>query len=177
MTVILTPAQEEIVDRKVQSGRYTSASDVVREALSLLDERDGDLSLRLDEIRRKIDEGWESLRRGDWYDGDEVFDQLEAELGVDVSIARGECLRGCTQTKVHGAKALGQNPRRGGIIRRVRVAGHAKHHLHPSRVLGRRPGPDVARGVAVDVSARSQRPLQTFREAPLPDRRPRRPRP
>ena len=89
MTVILTPAQEEIVDRKVQSGRCTSASDVVREALSLLDERDGDLSLRLDEIRRKIDEGWESLRRGDWYDGDEVFDQLEAEYGVDVSIARG----------------------------------------------------------------------------------------
>ena len=38
--VSLTPELEALVDSKVASGRYRSASEVVRAALRLLDERD-----------------------------------------------------------------------------------------------------------------------------------------
>ncbi|MCC7339617.1 MAG: type II toxin-antitoxin system ParD family antitoxin, partial [Bryobacterales bacterium] len=38
MNVSLTPELEEFVAAKVQTGRYTSASEVVREALRLLEE-------------------------------------------------------------------------------------------------------------------------------------------
>jgi predicted transcriptional regulator len=33
-----------------------------------------------DEIRRQIEEGWQSARRGEFVDGDEVFDRVDAEL-------------------------------------------------------------------------------------------------
>jgi antitoxin ParD1/3/4 len=39
-TVSLTPELEALVDQKVASGRYRSASEVVRAALRLLDERE-----------------------------------------------------------------------------------------------------------------------------------------
>ena len=40
MNVSLTPELEEFVSSKVNSGRYSSASEVVREALRLLEEHD-----------------------------------------------------------------------------------------------------------------------------------------
>ncbi len=40
MNVSLTPELEQFVHEKVKSGRYLSASEVVREALRLLEERE-----------------------------------------------------------------------------------------------------------------------------------------
>jgi len=40
MNVSLTPELETFVTAKVQSGRYTSASEVIREALRLLEEHE-----------------------------------------------------------------------------------------------------------------------------------------
>ena len=40
MNVSLTPELEKFVSAKVRAGRYTSASEVVREALRLLEEHD-----------------------------------------------------------------------------------------------------------------------------------------
>ncbi len=40
MNVSLTPQLDKFVVKKVASGRYTSASEVVREALRLMEERD-----------------------------------------------------------------------------------------------------------------------------------------
>jgi antitoxin ParD1/3/4 len=40
MNVSLTPQLEKFVSAKVESGRYNSASEVVREALRLLEEHD-----------------------------------------------------------------------------------------------------------------------------------------
>jgi len=42
------------------SGRYTSASEVIREALRLMDERDRLLEAKLDQLRQDIREGLDS---------------------------------------------------------------------------------------------------------------------
>jgi len=39
-------------------------------------------TLRKDEIRKQIEEGWQSARRGDLIDGVEVFNRIDAELEV-----------------------------------------------------------------------------------------------
>lgn len=79
MDVHLTPELEQLVATRVKSGRYGSASEVVQDALRLLADRDELLDLRTAEVRRKIVEGLESLRRGEGIDGDEFFAQLECE--------------------------------------------------------------------------------------------------
>jgi antitoxin ParD1/3/4 len=77
MNVHLTPELEALIQKKVESGRYNSASEVMREALRLMEQRDELLDLRKEEIRRKIDEGLESLSRGDGIDGEEAFRHLD----------------------------------------------------------------------------------------------------
>jgi antitoxin ParD1/3/4 len=80
MNVSLTPELEQLVHLKVQTGRYTSASEVIREALRLMEERDQMQALHKDEIRKKIAEGMASLRAGKGADGDEFLAQMDAEL-------------------------------------------------------------------------------------------------
>lgn len=64
MNVSLTPELEQMVAEKVQSGRYTSASEVIREALRLLEEQDQLKRKRLTEVRQKIDRGLRQLDEG-----------------------------------------------------------------------------------------------------------------
>ncbi len=80
MNVSLTPELEEIVQKKVASGMYNSASEVIREALRLLAEQDEIREMRLEELRKKIDQGWESAQRGELIPGDEVFDQIGSKI-------------------------------------------------------------------------------------------------
>ncbi len=70
MNVNLSRDLYEFVKAAVKSGRYTSASEVVRDALR---ER-RDAALR--EVERKIEDGLESARRGDLLDGDAVMREL-----------------------------------------------------------------------------------------------------
>lgn len=65
MNVSLTPELETLVQDKVQSGLYTSASEVVREALRLLHDRDAVQQQRLAELRREIAVGLDQLNRGE----------------------------------------------------------------------------------------------------------------
>jgi antitoxin ParD1/3/4 len=57
MNISLTPHFEELVKGKVESGLYNSASEVMREALRLLEERDQLRNLRLEELRGDIQKG------------------------------------------------------------------------------------------------------------------------
>jgi antitoxin ParD1/3/4 len=57
MNVSLTPELEKLVNRKVKSGRYQTASEVVREALRALEERDQVAAMRLHELRKEIQKG------------------------------------------------------------------------------------------------------------------------
>ncbi|MDD2760897.1 MAG: type II toxin-antitoxin system ParD family antitoxin [Methylomonas sp.] len=60
MNISLNPHFEELVKAKVDSGLYNSVSEVVREALRLLEERDQLRALRMDELRREIQKGIDS---------------------------------------------------------------------------------------------------------------------
>ena len=64
MNVSLTPELEQLVAEKVESGRYTSASEVIREALRLLEEHDQLKQQRLAQVREKIDRGLQQLDAG-----------------------------------------------------------------------------------------------------------------
>lgn len=64
MNVSLTPELEQLVTEKVKSGLYTSASEVIREALRLLRERDEVRQVKLQELRREIQLGMDDLEAG-----------------------------------------------------------------------------------------------------------------
>ena len=65
MHVSLTPELEELVSTKVQSGRYNSASEVVREALRLLEERDSARAAQLADFNGELGRRLASLDRGE----------------------------------------------------------------------------------------------------------------
>ena len=77
MNVSLTPELEKLVQKKVDSGLYYTASEVIREALRLLKEHDELRQRRIDQIRKKIARGIEQLDRGEGVDGEEFFEELQ----------------------------------------------------------------------------------------------------
>jgi antitoxin ParD1/3/4 len=79
MNVHLTPELETLVQNKVKTGRYNSASEVVRDALRLFEQRERIRELQIRDIRKKIEEGWRSLERGEGIDGEAFFKTLERE--------------------------------------------------------------------------------------------------
>ena len=77
MNVSLTPELERFVSAKVESGRYTSASEVVREALRLLEEHDEARSAQLAEFNRELGRRLAALNRGETVDPDEARTRLQ----------------------------------------------------------------------------------------------------
>ena len=67
MNISLTPELERLVADKVKSGMYQTSSEVIREGLRLLKERDE----RLLSLRRDIRAGFEAIDRGEFTDYDE----------------------------------------------------------------------------------------------------------
>ena len=57
MNINLTPQLEDLVKKKVASGLYNSASEVVREALRLMEEQDRLRAVKLDQLRQDIRDG------------------------------------------------------------------------------------------------------------------------
>jgi antitoxin ParD1/3/4 len=80
LNVALTPELEKFVEARMASGRYRSASDVVREGLRLLEEREDSRQAALDEVRRKISVGLEQAERGELFDGEAVFREILGKL-------------------------------------------------------------------------------------------------
>lgn len=82
LNISLTPELAALIDEKVSSGMYHSASEVVREGLRLLKEQDEIRRLRLEELRREIRKGTESLERGEakvFHSSEELAAHIEAE--------------------------------------------------------------------------------------------------
>lgn len=60
MNISLTPHLERMIREKIASGSYNSASEIVREALRLLELEDELRALKLQRLREDIREGIES---------------------------------------------------------------------------------------------------------------------
>lgn len=111
--VALTDEQNALVERLVKSGRYASASEVVRDGLRLL-QRDEEarlldkwliegltaeeeasippdvLNRARETIRAKIREGLDEARRGNLVDGEEFFARWKTRLEDAASLQRGK---------------------------------------------------------------------------------------
>jgi antitoxin ParD1/3/4 len=73
MNVSLTPELEQIINSKVQSGLYNSASEVVREGIRLLQQRDELREMKLEALRTEIQKGIDDLEAGRFRDGREAM--------------------------------------------------------------------------------------------------------
>jgi antitoxin ParD1/3/4 len=69
---------EDFVQAQLASGRYGNASEVLREALRLMEDRER----RLAALDASIERGLADIKAGRVHDADEVFDELEAELAA-----------------------------------------------------------------------------------------------
>jgi antitoxin ParD1/3/4 len=65
MNISLTQELEALVQETVRSGRYSSASEVVREALRLFQEREQVRQIKLEQLRKDIAVGIEQIERGE----------------------------------------------------------------------------------------------------------------
>ena len=85
MNVSLTPELEKFVQDKVEGGRYTSASEVVREALRLLERREERLREReeaLKAFQAELDRRIAEADAGKVMDVDEAFAMLRAKTAA-----------------------------------------------------------------------------------------------
>lgn len=64
LNVSLTPQLEELVRQKVSSGRYNSASEVVREALRLMDTYESLRTATLAKLKADVEAGWQQVEEG-----------------------------------------------------------------------------------------------------------------
>lgn len=76
MNVSLTPALEKLVQRKVASGLYTSASEVIREALRLFEDEKRLYQAKLESLRKDIATGIKQANRGELISGKEAFNKI-----------------------------------------------------------------------------------------------------
>lgn len=87
MNVNLTPQLEDLVRQKVASGRYTSASEVVREALRLMQEQDELREARREELRREVRRGLDSGPAVQW-DATQIKHEGRARRGTKARAAK-----------------------------------------------------------------------------------------
>ena len=89
-TVSFTPAQASFVTTCVKSGRYQSASEVVREAIRLLEHRQALQQAELESARKLIQVGTEQLDRGQTVDSETFFREWDEELDGLEAAQRGK---------------------------------------------------------------------------------------
>lgn len=80
ISVSFTPQQAKFLAACVASGRYQSMSEVVREALRLLEDRHERRKAELDRVRALVQEGSDQLDRGEVVDGETFFREWDEEL-------------------------------------------------------------------------------------------------
>ena len=76
MNANLGPVFEEFVQDLLKSGLYQSQSEVIREGLRLLKEREDLKKLRAEELRKQVALGIEQADNGAFVDGPEAFRQI-----------------------------------------------------------------------------------------------------
>jgi len=77
--VVLTKHQEKLIETLVGSGRYENASEVLREGLRMVEQREAEDAAKLQVLREAAQVGVDALERGEFKEFDSIAD-LEAYL-------------------------------------------------------------------------------------------------
>jgi antitoxin ParD1/3/4 len=86
MSISLASDLVQQIRAKVDSGLYPSESDVVREALRALEDRDRDDAMKLEQLRKDIQIGLDQIERGEVAPLD--MDEIEAEVQARIDARR-----------------------------------------------------------------------------------------
>ena len=86
MNVSLTAPLEALIHEKVSSGFYNNASEVVREALRIMHERDQRDAAKLERLRTEAANGFESMDRGEFSKKSvgQIFDEAIRKKGSEL---------------------------------------------------------------------------------------------
>lgn len=76
MNIILKPEMEQFIKEQLRNGRYFSVSEVVEEALQLLEAQQQIHQMTMDKIRQQVAIGIEQADKGEVFDGQEVIKEL-----------------------------------------------------------------------------------------------------
>ena len=80
--VVLSDHQQELVESLVQSGRYQNASEVLREGLRLVEEREQIQEAKLKALKQAARQGWADVAAGRFADvGDDQLEEFLGQLG------------------------------------------------------------------------------------------------
>lgn len=76
MNISLSPELEDFVQTNLRAGRYASASDLVAEALHLLEDQQKAREAELQEFRAELDFRLAAMDRGEVVDGEAAFERI-----------------------------------------------------------------------------------------------------
>lgn len=94
MNVSLTPELEEMISRKVKSGMYSSASEVIRESLRRMFKEDepnkrvitDEQRQQMENLRQEVIKGYEQIRNGEsrtYYSIDDLVKEITEEAKLE----------------------------------------------------------------------------------------------
>lgn len=92
--VNLTEHLDDFIETGIMSGRFSNASEVVREGLRLLEQREQEDKARVDWLRVAAKEGFDAVERGDYVTlrsdreiGD-FLDKIHQEVSAELALER-----------------------------------------------------------------------------------------
>ena len=88
--VVLSERQHELVEVLVQSGRYQNASEVLREGLRLIEQRERLEAAKLQMLQDAANKGWTDIAAGRYTDlADDQLEDFIGQLGLQAA-GRGQ---------------------------------------------------------------------------------------
>jgi antitoxin ParD1/3/4 len=80
--LVLTDHQHQVIESLVGSGRYQNASEVLRDGLRLVEQREAENAAKLDALREAAAVGWRDLEAGRYRDvSEDALADYIAQLG------------------------------------------------------------------------------------------------
>jgi antitoxin ParD1/3/4 len=76
LNVSLTPELEQFVQQRVATGRYQTASEVIREGLRLLENQERDREAAFMSLKAKLKRGSDQADRGEFVDPDKTLKKI-----------------------------------------------------------------------------------------------------
>lgn len=80
MNISITPELEKFIQDKVNSGMYSSASEVVRDSLRMMHQYDALKSKNLAELNQAINVGLTQLEKGEKKDAQKSYKRLKSKI-------------------------------------------------------------------------------------------------